>query len=47
MKQHPAGHTIIDPFQNSWYLVSMASILFTLVVTHDGINVFQKNIVDE
>jgi len=43
MRQYPAGDTIIDSFQKSWYLASIAWILFTLVITH-GIKVFQKNI---
>ena len=43
-RQHPAGDTMIDCFQNPWYLASIAWILFALVVTH-GIKVFQKTLV--
>jgi len=42
-RQHPAGDTITDSFQNPWYLTSITWILFTLVVTH-GIKVFQKTL---
>jgi len=40
-RQHLAGDTTIDSFQNPWYLASISWILFTLVVTH-GIKVFPK-----
>jgi len=43
-RQHLAGDTTIDSFQNPWYLASISWILFTLVVTH-GIKVFPKNMV--
>ena len=43
-RQHPAGDAIIHSFQNPWYLVFIAWILFILVVIY-GIKVFQKALV--